>query len=117
MRWRYSCSRATFTAACSTRSGRAMEIVRSTRRLPSFASSRISRSAISARRVTLDPRFECLQELLQKFAGRVVLQRAVLVEQLGGAADVRLRLLHRRDVEEYERLPQRVVRAEAANRS
>src|SRR5258708_32145850 len=109
MRWRYSCSRATFTAACSTRSSRATAIVRSTRRLPSYESSRISRRAISAWRVMLDPRFKCLQELLQKFAGRLIFHRALLVEQLGDAADVRLGLLHRRNIEEYKRLPQRVV--------
>ena len=60
---------------------------------------------------------ECVQELLQEVARRVVGQRTARVEELGGFANVGLGLRHRRHVEEYERLPQMVVRAERANRS
>ena len=46
---------------------------------------------------------------------RVVRELAVLVEHLGRAADVGLRLVHRRHVQEHQRLAQVVVGAEAAD--
>src|SRR5205814_2031041 len=67
--------------------------------------------------ILLDPLRERVQELLQEVARRVVYQRTARVEELGGFANVGLGLRHRRHVEEYQRLPQMVVRAERANRS
>ncbi len=62
----------------------------------------------------LDPGREGGHELAEE-GGRVLgCQRAVLAEQIGGAADIGLGLLHHRHVQEHEGLAQGVVAAEAA---
>src|SRR4051794_11401821 len=63
----------------------------------------------------LDPLRERVGESLQKLFGGFVGQVAGVVEQLCRAANVGLRLLHGRDVQEYECLPQVVVGAEGGD--
>src|SRR6266498_42574 len=60
----------------------------------------------------LDPRGERLDELAEVLARAFVHQIAVRVEEARDPPDVRLRLLHRRHVQEDEGLAQVVVRAE-----
>src|SRR5690606_4489015 len=74
-------------------------------------------AAASTRGEALDPRGVGVDEGAQEGAGVLVRDRAALVEELRGAADVRLRLLQRGHVEEDEALTQVVVRAEAADRA
>ncbi len=64
-----------------------------------------------------DPCGERLHETLQEFAYTVVDELAVGGEQFISAADIGLRLRHRRHVEKHQRLTQMMVGAEPADRA
>jgi hypothetical protein len=58
-----------------------------------------------------------LHEILEELARTLVHELALLVEELVRVADVSFRLLYRRHVQKYERLPQVVVCSKRANRA
>src|SRR5713101_1967819 len=65
----------------------------------------------------LDPIRERLHELLQEFAGTIVDELAMFIEELVGMADIGFGLLHGRHVQEHERLPQMMIGTEGPNRA
>src|SRR5437667_12841865 len=65
----------------------------------------------------LDPIRERLHELLQEFAGAVVDELAMFIEELVGMADISFRLLHGRHVQKHERLPQMMIGTEGPDRA
>lgn len=62
--------------------------------------------------VCLDPFGIGLHEAFQEFSGAVIDQFAARIEQFVGAADISLRLRHRRDVQKHERLTQMMIGSE-----
>src|ERR1700692_1658843 len=71
--------------------------------------------ALALRSDRLGPVCERLHERLQEFAGAVAGDLALFIEQLVGVANIRFRLLHGRDVEKHERLPQMMIGAEGSD--
>jgi hypothetical protein len=65
----------------------------------------------------IDPRRERLQKPPQEAASALVGQFSLSVEQIGRLADAGFRLLHRRRVQEHQRVAQVMVRADCAERS
>src|SRR6266851_3325840 len=73
--------------------------------------------ALTLRSDRLDPFRERLHEFLQEFAGTIVDELAMFIEELVGMADISFGLLHRRHVQKHERLPQMMVGAESPDRA
>src|SRR5213080_107628 len=71
-------------------------------------------SARSLFHVRFNPYGKCRHKILQELARGVIIKISTAIEQLVGASDVRLRLLHCRNVQKHQRLPQVMVCAEAA---
>src|SRR6267378_2314278 len=83
-----------------------------------FASAcRKASDALTLRSDRLDPFRERLHELLQEFAGTIVDELAMFIEELVGMADIGFGLLHGRHVQKHERLPQMMIGAEGPDRA
>ena len=65
----------------------------------------------------LDPIRKRLHELLQEFAGAVVYEPAMFIEELVDMADIGFGLLHGRHVQKHQRLPQMMIGAEGPDRA
>src|SRR5258707_13978930 len=73
--------------------------------------------ALALRSDRPDPIRERLHELLQEFAGAIVDELALLIEELVGTADIGFGLLHGRHVQQHERVPQMMIAAEGPDRA
>src|SRR5258708_27695795 len=78
---------------------------------------RLASDALALRSGRLDPIRERLHERLQEFAGTIVDEFAMLIEQLVCMADIGFGLLHGRDVQKHERLPQMMIGPESPDRA
>jgi hypothetical protein len=65
----------------------------------------------------LRPIRERLHELLQEFAGTIVDELALFIEQLVGMSDIGLGLLQDRHIQKHQRLPQMMIGAEGSDRA
>src|SRR6266567_7292573 len=84
---------------------------------PDAAPARACRKPSDARSDRLDPIRERLHELLEEFAGAVVDELTMFIEELVGMADIGFGLLHGRHVQKHERLPEMMIGTEGPDRA
>ena len=61
------------------------------------------------------PLLERLHVVGEELAGILILQHAALVEEIGGAGDIRFRLLHGEEIQKREGLPEMMICTEPTN--
>jgi hypothetical protein len=77
---------------------------------------RLPQDALASRPDPLDPIRKRLHEVLQKFACTIVDELAMFIERLVGMADIGFGLLHGRQVQKHQRLPEMMIGTEGRRR-